>query len=34
MSEEREGKGEGDDGEVVNAEVGVVFADAEGGFGE
>lgn len=34
VGEERNGDDEGDDGEVVDAEVGVVLADADGGVGE
>lgn len=34
VGEEREGEGHGDEGKVVDSEVGVVFADAEGGIGE
>lgn len=34
VGEEREGKGKGDEGEVVDAEVGVVLAYAKGGLGE
>lgn len=34
MGDEREGEDDGNDGEVVDAKVGVVLADAKGGIGE
>lgn len=34
VSEEGNGEDSGDDGEVINAEIGIVLADTKSGFGE
>lgn len=34
MRQERDGESSGDDGEVISAEIGVIFSNTDGGFGE